>query len=55
MKGTIDYIHSDLWDLTGAPFKSGARYMLTFIDNYSRKVLIYFLKYKNDIYLIFKQ
>jgi len=29
--------------------------MLTFIDDYSRKVWIYFLKRKNDVYLTFKQ
>ena len=29
--------------------------MLNFIDDYSRKVWVYFLKHKNDVYLTFKQ
>ena len=54
-KGTLDYIHSDLWGPSRAPSKGGARYMLTFIDDYSRKVWVYFLKHKNDVFLTFKQ
>ena len=54
-KGILDYIHSDLWDPSPIPFDGGARYMLTFIDDYSRKIWIYFLKHKNDVYLTFKQ
>lgn len=37
------------------PSKDGARYMLTFIDDFLRKVWLYFLKHKNDVYLTFKQ
>ena len=54
-KGTLDYIHSDLWGPSRVPSKGGARYMLTFIDDYSRKVWVYFLKHKNDVFLTFKQ
>ena len=55
MKGILDYILSDLWGPSRVPSKGGIRYMLTFIDDYSRKVWIYFLKHKNDVYLTFKQ
>ena len=54
-KGTLDYIHSDLWGPAHVQSKGGARYMLTFIDDYSRKVWVYFLKHKNDVFLTFKQ
>ncbi|XP_065044048.1 retrovirus-related Pol polyprotein from transposon TNT 1-94 isoform X1 [Musa acuminata AAA Group] len=54
-KGTIDYIRSDLWGPAHIQSKGGARYLLTFIDDYSRKVWVYFLKHKNDIFLTFKQ
>ncbi|KAL3514411.1 hypothetical protein ACH5RR_027128 [Cinchona calisaya] len=54
-KGTLDYIHSDLWGPLRTPSKGGARYMLTFINDYSRKVWVYFLKHKNDVFLTFKQ
>ncbi|GAV73691.1 gag_pre-integrs domain-containing protein [Cephalotus follicularis] len=54
-KGTLDYIHSELWGLSSVPSKGGgARYMLTFIDDFSRKVWVYFLKHKNDVFVTFK-
>ena len=37
-KGTLDYVHADLWGPSHKPSYSGARYMLTIIDDYSRKV-----------------
>ena len=43
-EGTLDYVHADLWGLSRKPSYGGARYMLTIIDDYSRKVWPYFLK-----------
>lgn len=43
-KGTLDYIHSDLWGPSRMVSKGGSRYLLTFIDDFSRKVWVYFLK-----------
>ena len=37
-KGTLDYIHSNLWGPSQVVSHGGERYMLTFIDDYSRKV-----------------
>ena len=54
-KGTVDYIHYDLWGPTPVPSKGGTRYLLTFIDDFSRKVLVYFLKHKNDVFPTFKK
>jgi len=54
-KGIVDYIHSDLWGPVPVPSKGGARYLFTFIDDFSRKVWVYFLKNKNDVFSNFKK
>ncbi|GKV43027.1 hypothetical protein SLEP1_g50368 [Rubroshorea leprosula] len=54
-QGTVDYIHSDLWGPSPVASKGGVVYMLTFIDDYSRKVWVYTLKSKSDVFLTFKQ
>ena len=43
-KGTFDYIHSNRWDPSRVLSLCGGLYMLTFIDDYSRKVWVYILK-----------
>ncbi|KAJ4967885.1 hypothetical protein NE237_014586 [Protea cynaroides] len=53
-KGTLDYIHSDLWGPAQVPSKGRALYFLTFIDDYSRKVWVHFLKRKSDVFKNFK-
>ncbi|KAG8488508.1 hypothetical protein CXB51_016430 [Gossypium anomalum] len=37
-KETLEYIHSDLWGPSRMPSRGGANYMLTFIDDFFRKV-----------------
>ncbi|KAG8472960.1 hypothetical protein CXB51_035039 [Gossypium anomalum] len=54
MKGTLEYIHSDLWGPSRVPSRGGANYMLTFIDDFSRKVWAFFLKQKSDVFFAFK-
>ena len=54
-KGIIDYVHSDLWGPSCKPSLGGARYMLTIIDDYSRKVRPYFLKDKSEAFSAFKE
>ena len=54
-KGTLDYIHSDLWGPSRVPSLGGGLYMLTFIDDYSRKVWVYILKHKHEAFAQFKQ
>jgi transposase InsO family protein len=53
-KGTLDCVHADLWGPSRKPSYGGARYMLTIIDDYSRKVWTYFLKNKDDTFAAFK-
>ena len=52
-KGTLDYVHADLWGPSRKPSYGGARYMLTIIDDYSRRVWPYFLKSKDDTFAAF--
>ncbi|KAG8472502.1 hypothetical protein CXB51_035379 [Gossypium anomalum] len=54
MKGTLEYIHFDLWGPSRVPSRGGANYMLTFIDDFSRKVWAFFLKQKSDVTIIEK-
>ena len=54
-KGVLDYIYSDVWDPVSVSSHSGAQYFVSFIDDYSRKVWIYFMKYKSDVFGIFKK
>ena len=54
-KGTLDYVHSELWGPSQVPTKGGASYMLTVIDNYSGKVWVFFLRHKSEVFTTFKQ
>jgi len=54
-KGILDYVHSDLWEPSRKPSLGGACYMLTIIDDYSRKVWPYFLKDKSEAFSAFKE
>lgn len=51
----MDYIHSDLWGPSPVYSNGGYRYLLTFIDDYSRKFWVYFLKNKSVVFVTFKQ
>ncbi|KAJ9557373.1 hypothetical protein OSB04_011987 [Centaurea solstitialis] len=53
-KGPLDYIHSDLRGTARVTSIGGASYMLTIIDDFSRKVWSFFLKHKGDIFSIFR-
>lgn len=50
-KGKLDYIHSDLWGSPNVPISLGkSQYFISFIDDWSRKVWIYFLKTKDEAF-----
>jgi len=53
-KNTLDYIHLDVWGPSQVPSKGEASYLLTLIDDYSRKVWVYPLKNKSDVFATFK-
>uniref|UniRef100_A0ACD5YBP3 Uncharacterized protein n=1 Tax=Avena sativa TaxID=4498 RepID=A0ACD5YBP3_AVESA len=54
-KGILDYVHADVWGPSRKTSIGGANYMLTIIDDYSRKVWPYFLKHKSDVFDAFKK
>lgn len=50
-KDKLDYVHSDLWGAPSVPLSLGkCQYFITFIDDYSRKTWVYFLKHKDEAF-----
>lgn len=54
-KKPLDLIHSDVCGPLEVKSLGGARYFLTFIDDYTRKVFVYFLHNKSDVFTKFKE
>lgn len=53
-KAVLDYAHSDLWGPAQVPSLSGGRYIVIFIDDFSRKFWLYILKTKDQTFKKFK-
>ncbi|KAE8658140.1 Retrovirus-related Pol polyprotein from transposon TNT 1-94 [Hibiscus syriacus] len=53
-QGILDYVHSDVWGPSTTSSLGGSRYYVTFIDDFSRKVWVYFLKQKYEVFEKFK-
>ena len=51
----MELIHSDVCGPIPSTYLSGYEYYVTFIDDYSRKTLIYFLKTKDEVFGKFKE
>ena len=49
-KEPLDLVHSDVCGPMSVHSFSGYRYCVTFIDDYSRKTWIYFLKAKSEVF-----
>jgi hypothetical protein len=47
--GPLQLVHSDLCGPLSSPF-SGCTYLLTFIDDFSRRTWVYFLKLKSEVF-----
>lgn len=54
-KSILDYVHSDVWGPIKDVSMGGAQYFVSFIDDYSRKVWVYFMKHKLEVFDIFRQ
>ncbi|KAI3500109.1 hypothetical protein L1887_35925 [Cichorium endivia] len=54
-KKPLELIHSDVFGPVKQTSVSGMRYMLTFIDDYSRYVWVFFMKKKSDTFSKFKE
>ena len=50
-----EFVHSDVCGLMQVESKGGNRYMVTFIDNYSRFSVAYFIKRKSEGLAKFKE
>jgi hypothetical protein len=53
--GILDLIHSDVSGRMSSPSLSGYQYYVLFIDDYSRKTWIYFLKTKGEVFKRFQE
>ena len=51
----LEMVHSDICGSMQTSSIGGCNYFLTFIDDYSRKTWIYFLKHKSDAFSCFQQ
>ena len=54
-KGTLDYLDSNLWGPSKGPSNGCASYMLTIIDDFSRRIWLFFFKHKSDVFATFKE
>lgn len=54
-KGRLELIHSDVCGPMQNASMSGSRYVLTFIDDATRMIWVYFLKAKSEVFGIFKR
>ena len=53
-KNVLEYMHPDVWGPAPVESLGGARYFVTFIDDFSRKVWVFFLKHKSEVFEKFK-
>ena len=51
----FDYVHSDVWGPSPTVSYGGAKYYVLFVYDFSRKVWVYVLKRKADVFNTFKQ
>lgn len=52
--GILDYVHFDIWGPTKEPSVGVSKYFVTFTNDFSRKVWVYFMKYKFEVLFKFK-
>lgn len=51
----LDYVHFDVFGPVNVPSLLESRYYVSFIDNYSRRPIVYFLKSKSKVFSRFKE
>eukprot|EP00644_Phytophthora_capsici_P008719 jgi/Phyca11/111433/e_gw1.20.699.1 len=52
--GVLDLVHSDVMGPMQTKTPGGCRFVVTFIDDYSRHVTVYFMKAKSEVLSKFK-
>lgn len=53
-RGVLELIHTDLMGPMETNSMGGAKYVLTFVDDFSKKLFVYFLKAKSETFSKFK-
>jgi hypothetical protein len=53
--GILELVHSDVFGPVTVPSLSGSLYYVSFIDDFSRKTWIYFLRKKSEVFEKFKE
>ena len=53
-KCILNLIYSDIWESPDISM-GGAKYMVTFIDDYSRRCCVYLIKKKSNVFSVFKE
>lgn len=51
----LELVHSDICGPMETVSNGGNRYFITFIDDYSRKIWVFFLKHKSEAFDVFKE
>ena len=49
-QNVLDVVHSNVWCLAKIASMGGYRYYVTFIDDHTRKVWVYFMKKKSEVF-----
>ena len=52
-EGILDYIHTDIWGPTKMASLGGKHYFVTFVDDFSRRVWVYTMKSKDEVFETF--
>ena len=52
-EGILDYIHTDIWGPTKTASLGGKHYFVTFVDDFSRRVWVYTMKSKDEVFETF--
>ena len=53
IEGILDYIHTYVWGPTKTASLGGKHYFVTFVDDFSRRVWVYMLKSKDEVFETF--
>jgi len=54
-KKVLEVVHLDVCGLLDKPSLGGSGYFLTFVDEFSRKIWVYLLKEKGDVFSMFEK
>ncbi|KAK4386160.1 Retrovirus-related Pol polyprotein from transposon TNT 1-94 [Sesamum angolense] len=51
----LDYVHADVWGPSNIPTPGGNKYFLSITDKFSRKVFVFLMKHKSDVFENFRK